>query len=338
MKKILITGSAGFIGYHLVKSLVCENVILYGVDNLNDYYSTRLKFNRLLECGIQEPNISYNTEIQSKKYNNYFFTMLDIEDSDNLFDFFKNHQLDVVINLAAQAGVRYSITNPGKYINTNIFGFYNILEACRNFNIRRLLFASSSSVYGISNKSVLRENDYTDSPVSLYAATKKSNEVLAYSYSHLYDIEIIGLRFFTVYGPWGRPDMAPFIFADAIINDKPINVFNNGDLSRDFTYIDDIISGIVNILLSKAIIKYKIYNIGNGKPTNLLEFINLFEVYFNKPSIKNMCTMQPGDVLSTFADINNLKLDTAFRPKIDISTGVKLFLNWYVDYTKKYKL
>lgn len=334
MSKILITGSAGFIGYHLVKSLINENNVIYGIDNLNKYYSVNLKYDRLKDCGIDTSNLIYNTEIKSSYYKNYFFTKLDVEDKISVIEFFKNKKIDIVIHLAAQAGVRYSITNPNSYISTNIVGFYNILEACRNFKINKLLFASSSSVYGLSKNKILGENDITDFPISLYAATKKSNEILAYSYSHLYNLDIVGLRFFTVYGPWGRPDMAPFIFADSIINNNPINVFNSGNLFRDFTYIDDIINGINKILNSSIKQNYKIYNIGNGSPVKLLDFINLFEDYFNKVSIKNMCTMQPGDVISTFADINNLVIDTGFKPSIPINDGVKLFLDWYVDYYK----
>ena len=281
--KILITGTAGFIGYHLAKKLLKQGNTVMGIDNINDYYDTKLKYARLAETGISQDAEQWHTPIQSENFPNYTFIRMNLEDQAELNRLFKNENFDAVCNLAAQAGVRYSIENPHAYINSNIVGFMNILEACRNNNIQHLVYASSSSVYGNSDKMPLSVNDVVDNPISLYAATKKSNELMAHTYSHLFNLPTTGLRFFTVYGPWGRPDMAPILFADAITKGEPIKVFNNGNLERDFTFIDDIVEGVTRVienkksnLKSKGQLQntpYAIHNIGNGTPEKLMDFI-----------------------------------------------------------------
>ena len=276
-KKILVTGAAGFIGYHLCEALIKQGHRVIGLDNINDYYDVNLKYARLSELGIAKEAATVFAEItQSTTHGpNMQFIRLNLEDRGALPKLFKTFNFDMVCNLAAQAGVRYSIENPEAYIDSNVTGFLNILECCRHHNVKRLVYASSSSVYGNSDDIPFKETANVDKPISLYAATKKSNELMAHTYSYLYNIETIGLRFFTVYGPWGRPDMAMFLFTDAIINNKPIKVFNNGNLSRDFTYVDDIVDGVVNTLIkeSKDTSLYKLYNIGNGRPVQLLDFI-----------------------------------------------------------------
>jgi len=300
MKKILVTGAAGFIGYHLCEALIKQGHDIIGLDNINDYYDVNLKYARLHELGIEKESASVFSKIsESMIHGSHMqFIRLNLEDRNTLPKLFKTYQFDMVCNLAAQAGVRYSIENPEAYIDSNINGFLNVLECCRHHNVKRLVYASSSSVYGNTDKTPFEETANVDQPISLYAATKKSNELMAHTYSYLYKIETIGLRFFTVYGPWGRPDMAMFLFTDAIINNKPIKVFNNGNLSRDFTYIDDIVGGVVNTLLkeSKNSSLYKLYNIGNGKPVQLLDFIKSLEEVLNITATKNMLTMQDGDV------------------------------------------
>lgn len=345
--KILITGTAGFIGFHLVKRLVTEATQVVGLDNINDYYDVNLKYARLAETGIYangETNhnggenrkygeIEFGQAIDSTVYPNYRFHRLNLEDKAAIEELFGNTQFDLVIHLAAQAGVRYSIENPDAYIQSNIVGFLNILEACRNHQVKHLLYASSSSVYGENAKVPFSEDDRVDHPVSLYAATKKSNELMAYTYSHLYGIKTTGLRFFTVYGPWGRPDMAPILFANAIREIKPIKVFNNGDMERDFTYIDDIIEGIARLAGSvgkgEEYPDFRILNIGNGNPVNLLAFIETLEKSFGKKVEKIMMPMQDGDVPRTWADTHRLSEITGYTPKVDLGEGIAEFSRWY---------
>ena len=299
-KKILVTGAAGFIGYHLCEALIKQGHKVIGLDNINDYYDVNLKYARLSELGIQKEAATVFAEISQSTLHGpkMQFIRLNLEDREALPKLFKTFNFDMVCNLAAQAGVRYSIENPEAYIDSNVTGFLNVLECCRRHNVKRLVYASSSSVYGNSDDTPFKETANVDQPISLYAATKKSNELMAHTYSHLYKFETIGLRFFTVYGPWGRPDMAMFLFTDAILNNKPIKVFNNGDLSRDFTYIDDITSGVVNTLIkdSKNSSFYKLYNIGNGKPVQLIDFIESLENTLDITAIKKMLPMQAGDV------------------------------------------
>ena len=339
--KILITGVGGFIGFHLAKALLGEEHFVYGIDNISDYYDINLKYNRLECLGInKQDNIKLeNTPIISAVSNNFVFEKLDITDEDRLEELFQKEKFDIVCHLAAQAGVRYGISNPKSYINSNIFGFYNILECCRRNSISHLIYASSSSIYGQSSDIPFKELNMTDKPVSLYAATKKSNELLAHSYSDMFGFYSTGLRFFTVYGPWGRPDMALHLFTEAIINEKPIKVFNNGNLERDFTYIDDIISGILKIIFQGPNKKFKsnIYNIGRGKPIKLMDFIHEIESQLQKKSIKNFLPMQPGDVSKTWSNSDKLVLDFSYSPVIDLNQGVEKFLEWFLDYYKSEK-
>jgi len=335
--KILITGSAGFIGFHTVKKYAESGYDIVGLDNINNYYATSLKYDRLNESGIDSGKILYNEVVASTVWNNYRFVQLNLEDTENVNALFKAEQFDLVIHLAAQAGVRYSLENPNSYIQSNIVGFTNILESCRHNKIATLIYASSSSVYGLSEKPLLSTDDIVDKPVSLYAATKKSNELMAHVYSHLYGITTIGLRLFTVYGPWGRPDMAPFIFADAISNNKPMRVFNHGNMQRDFTYVDDIVDGIYSVSKNAWSNKYNILNIGNNSPIKLIDFIGCLETELGKFSIKEFCEMQPGDVIATWADTTELVKATGYTPKTDIREGVKKFVKWYTAYYKKNK-
>ena len=338
-KKILVTGAAGFIGYHLCEALIKQGHRVIGLDNINDYYDVNLKFARLSELGIQKEAAMVFAEIsQSTLHGNSMqFVRLNLEDREALPKLFKTFNFDVVCNLAAQAGVRYSIENPEAYIDSNVTGFLNILECCRHHNVKRLVYASSSSVYGNSDDTPFKETANVDTPISLYAATKKSNELMAYTYSHLYKIETIGLRFFTVYGPWGRPDMAMFLFTDAIINNKPIKVFNTGNLSRDFTYIDDIVDGVVNTLIKspKNDSLYKLYNIGNGRPVQLLDFIESLEKVLGTIAVKKMLPMQAGDVYQTFADTTSLEQDYDYKPQIEVDRGIKEFVSWYKEFYTK---
>lgn len=348
MSKILITGTAGFIGFHLAKRLLDEGYSVVGIDNINDYYDVNLKYARLAETGIYAPeetdhsggknriyqSIQFHQVIKSITYPEYHFIRMNLEDKKELMSLFETEKFDVVVNLAAQAGVRYSIENPDAYIQSNIVGFLNILEACRHYPVKHLIYASSSSVYGANAKIPFSEEDKVDNPVSLYAATKKSNELMAHTYSHLYKIPTTGLRFFTVYGPWGRPDMAPMLFADAISNNRPIKVFNNGEMERDFTYIDDIIEGIVCLIDQQPVTSnqqpaYAIFNIGNGSPVNLLEFIETMENALGKPAQKIMMPMQDGDVIQTWADTSKLVNSIKIKPNSTINTGVKRFVVWF---------
>lgn len=331
----LVTGAAGFIGFHFSLSLLQKGVEVVGLDNLNDYYDVDLKQARLAEL---------------KKHPNFRFYKLDLADRDGMEQIFADHKFHTVVNLAAQAGVRYSLKNPHAYVNSNVVGFMNILEGCRYSDVKHLVFASSSSVYGANTKMPFSVHDNVDHPISLYAATKKANELMAHTYSHLYRLPTTGLRFFTVYGPWGRPDMAPMLFAKAILAGKPIDVFNHGKMQRDFTYIDDIVHGIVQVMnkipepnpnltadmsdagTSKA--PYKIYNIGNNQPIELMYFIEVLEKCLGKTAEKNILPMQPGDVVATYADVDDLIKDVGFKPDTPIEVGVQHFVNWYRGYYK----
>ncbi len=329
---ILITGTAGFIGFHLVKYFSKYNDRLVGLDSINDYYSVGLKQDRLGDCGINAASIEYGKLTKSSTLPNYSFIKLDLEDTEKLNELFETEKFDVVIHLAAQAGVRYSLENPKSYISSNIDGFINILEGCRNFKVPKLIYASSSSVYGISDKPLLSVTDTVDKPISLYAATKKANELMAYTYSHLYGFQTIGLRFFTVYGPWGRPDMAPFLFADSICNGKTIKVFNEGKMKRDFTFINDIVVGIRKINDVSLEEKYLIYNMGNNSPVKLNDFIVCLEKEFGVEVDKQLVGMQPGDVVETWADIKELADAIGYKPNTTIENGVEQFVAWYKAY------
>ncbi len=333
MSKILVTGAAGFIGYHLSEKLCGNEDEVLGIDNLNNYYDKNLKVERL---------------IRLKRHENFKFFELDIKHNEQLIKFFEKEKFDFIIHLAAQAGVRYSIENPLAYIDSNIVGFMNILEACRKYPVKHLVYASSSSVYGANTKQPFSESDNVDHPISLYAATKKSNELLAHTYSNLFQIPTTGLRFFTVYGPWGRPDMAYFSFTKNIYEGKPIQIFNHGDLERDFTYIDDIIDGIFNLIdnvptensdwdrkksdPATSFAPYRIFNIGNNKPIKLMDFITVLEDEIGKKAVKEFVSMQEGDVYSTYADISSLNKLIGFQPKTSIEDGLREFVIWYKEY------
>lgn len=326
--KILVTGTAGFIGFHLAKKLLERGDEVIGLDNINDYYDVNLKYARLGELGIDKKDLADNRLATSNKYPKHKFVKMDLADKEQIENLFKNEKFDAVCNLAAQAGVRYSIENPDAYIHSNIIGFMNILECCRHYGVQNLCYASSSSVYGLNTKQPFSTTDKTDTPISLYAATKKSNELMAHTYSHLYGIKTTGLRFFTVYGPWGRPDMSPMLFADAITQDREIKVFNHGDMSRDFTYIDDIVDGIINVIDNPSE-KYSVYNIGNNTPVQLLDFIATIEDNFGKTAKKIFMDMQPGDVKSTYADIDDLSRDFNYKPDTSLADGIGEFVKWY---------
>ena len=323
-KKVLITGAAGFIGFHLAKRLLEMGAVVLGFDNMNDYYDVSLKESRL---GVL------------RAFSNFSFIKGDLADEQAVTTAFKAFQPDIVVNLAAQAGVRYSIDNPRAYIDSNIVGFFHILEACRHYPVQHLLFASSSSVYGNQEKTPFSTTDNVDHPISLYAATKKSNELMAYTYSHLYGIPATGLRFFTVYGPYGRPDMAYFKFANMMYRNEPIKIYNHGDMYRDFTYVDDIVEGIEHMLCNppkenKAGDKYKVYNIGNNKPERLMHFIEVLEQALGKTAEKEYLPMQPGDVYQTYADVSELEQDFDFKPNTSIEEGLGKFAAWYKEYYK----
>ena len=338
MKTVFITGVAGFIGYHLAEKLIEKNIKVVGIDNINDYYTVQLKYDRLKELGInQEFASNFDQKVLSSKHEEkMIFYRMNLEDKESLAQLFKTYSFDAVVNLAAQAGVRYSIENPDAYGQSNLVGFLNILECCRNYNVKKLLYASSSSIYGNSSDVPFSTNQNVDHPISLYAATKKANELMAHAYSHLYDFQTIGLRFFTVYGPWGRPDMAMFLFTDAILNHQPLKVFNHGDLSRDFTYIDDIIQGIDKILEDKNTNeKYQLYNIGNSKPVQLMDFIKEVEHSTGEKAILEMYPMQAGDVNQTWADVQELKDKFGYNPHYPVDKGVYNFVQWYRKYYNK---
>lgn len=328
--KTLITGSAGFIGSHLASFLLNRGDTVVGLDSINSYYDPQLKLDRLKKQGILKEKIKYNEIIEA---DNYKFIQLNLEDKSNLLNLFERENFDVVCNLAAQAGVRYSLENPDAYINSNIIGFLNILECCKTCPVKNLVYASSSSVYGNNSNLPFSEKDSVDTPISLYAATKKSNELFAYTYSHLFGINTTGLRFFTVYGPWGRPDMALFLFTKSILDNKPIDVYNFGGMLRDFTYVDDIIQGIVHVIDKPQ--KYKIYNIGNNSPVKLLDFIKTIEDVLGKSVIKNMLPLQKGDVPETYADVSLLMNDFRYKPTTPIRDGIEKFIKWYKEYYAK---
>lgn len=337
--KILVTGAAGFIGAAIVKELLKRGYEVVGLDNINSYYDTKLKYARLNDTGIPQDSIRENKMELSHTQSNYRFIKMDLTDRIGMSTLFNSEKFDIVLNLAGQAGVRYSIENPFAYMESNIFGFLNILENCRHHPVRHLIYASSSSIYGISNNILYKEEDKTDSPVSLYAATKKSNELMAYSYSHLYGIPATGLRFFTVYGPWGRPDMAPYIFMRSVLAGKPIHVFNHGKLERDFTYIDDIVEGIMCLLEhpSENVVPHTVYNIGHSNPVRLLDFIRIIEQTTGHKAILHMEEMQPGDVYRTCADTSHLQADFNYQPMVTIEEGLHRFYKWYKNFYKENK-
>lgn len=346
--KILVTGTAGFIGFHLAKSLLERGDEIVGIDNINDYYDVNLKYGRLNELGIAKEKIEVNKPVISTIFPKHKFLKLDLADKEAMNSLFEIEQFDAVCNLAAQAGVRYSLENPHAYIDSNIVGFMNILEGCRHNNIKNLAYASSSSVYGLNKSQPFKTSDKTEHPVSLYAATKKSNEMMAHTYSHLYGIQTTGLRFFTVYGPWGRPDMAPMLFTDAILHNRPIKVFNFGKMSRDFTYIDDIVTGLIKVIdnpatenstwntenpeIQSSSAPYRIYNIGNNAPVNLMKFIETIENTLGKTAEKNMLPIQPGDVESTYADTSEFIKDFNYKPYTPLDQGVSEFVKWYREF------
>lgn len=333
---ILVTGSAGFIGHSLVNTLAAAGEQIVGVDNLNDYYDPDLKWNRLAEAGIDRVIVEREGEAGSTRFPNYHFRQLGLEDHDGMERLFEDFTFTKVCNLAAQAGVRYSLTNPQVYIESNVTGFVNILENCRTHGVEHLVYASSSSVYGLNEKVPFAETDPVEQPASLYAATKRSNELMAHTYSHLYGLPTTGLRFFTVYGPWGRPDMAYSLFSDAILNGRPIKVFNHGEMSRDFTYVNDIVEGVKRVLLSprppQLGVPNRIYNIGNGKPVSLLGFIEMMEKHLGVVAEKEYLGMQPGDVEKTFADTTSLERDYGYRASTSLSEGIGAFVKWYREY------
>lgn len=351
--KILITGTAGFIGSHLVLKMLDRGDEVVGLDSINDYYDINVKYGRLERSGIingieEGASIPYGKIIKSSKFNNYQFIKLNLEDKDSLVKLYLSEKFDAVCNLAAQAGVRYSLTNPEAYIDSNIVGFINILECCRHFGVNNLSYASSSSVYGLNEDLPFSTNDNVDHPISLYAASKKSNELMAHTYSHLFGIATTGLRFFTVYGPWGRPDMALFIFTKAALEGRAIDVYNYGEMNRDFTYIDDIVEGIVRVIdnpakenlkwdkkeASTSSAPYKIYNIGNNAPVKLMDFIEAIENKLGKTIKKNLLPLQAGDVPSTYADVDDLVRDLGYKPQTPVQEGINKFVDWYLDFYK----
>lgn len=339
--KILVTGAAGFIGFHTINRLVERGDEVVGLDNINDYYAVELKYARLEAAGItQEEAQQAKHPVQSRVWSGYRFVRADLTDKAFLDELFAAEGFDAVINLAAQAGVRYSIENPYAYIQSNINGFLNVLEACRHFPVRHLVYASSSSIYGLNDKIPYAESDMTDRPVSLYAATKKSNELMAHAYSKLYGIPATGLRFFTVYGPWGRPDMSPSLFLSAILEGRPIRIFNHGDMYRDFTYIDDIVRGVCAVLdrapaVNADGVRAAVYNIGNSEPVALMDFIGAIERAAGCEAVKEFLPMQPGDVYRTYADTSALERDFGYRPSTPLQEGINRFCAWYQHYRKR---
>ncbi len=337
MKKILITGTLGFIGYHLTAKLLSEGFKVIGIDNINSYYNVKMKYDKLPLLGIEENNLWPNQLFQSKKLTNFQFGKIDITDRFQIEELFRKEKFDIVVNLAAQAGVQYSIQNPHTYIENNITGFINLLDAAKTNQVKHFLFASSSSVYGNRDQVPFKETDNVDHPISIYAASKKSNELMAYTYSHLYNLKCTGLRFFTVYGPWGRPDMAPFIFTKNIMEGKEIAVFNKGNLERDFTYVDDIVDGIFSVIdkSTKRRYNYNIYNIGNSQPVNLMNFIRTIESKLGKKAIIKFEPLRKGDVYKTYASTQKLYKDFDYSPKTKIREGISLFVDWYKEYFNK---
>src|SRR5512136_2821448 len=346
--RILVTGTAGFIGSFVAVRLAERGDEVVGIDNINAYYDVQLKYGRLERDGLDRRKAEAGGWVKSAKYPMYRFKRSNLEDRQEIQALFEKEQFDAVCHLAAQAGVRYSLVNPYSYVDANVAGFMNILEGCRHQEIKHLVYASSSSVYGLNEKYPFSVHDNVDHPISLYAATKKANELMAHTYSHLYGTPTTGLRFFTVYGPWGRPDMALFLFTKAILEDKPIDVYNAGKMQRDFTYIDDIIEGVYRVTgrvpesdakwqgdnpdPSTSFVPYKIYNIGNNSPVELLDVIKILENLLGKKAIMNLLPMQPGDVPRTFADIDDLRKDISFKPATSVEDGVKRFIEWYREY------
>ncbi len=346
--KILVTGAAGFIGYHLSQRLVNDGYEVIGLDSINNYYDPQIKYARLKNLGIATEKIEYGILTCSMTSENFNFVQLKLEDKEGIDELFKTQQFNKVCNLAAQAGVRYSLENPMAYIDSNIVGFINVLEACRNFNVKSLAYASSSSVYGLNKKLPFSTKDNVDHPISLYAASKKSNELMAHTYSNLFGLSTTGLRFFTVYGPWGRPDMALFLFTKAILEGETINIFNNGEMIRDFTFVDDIVTGICKVLENPAkanpqwdgltpspdssISPYRIYNIGNNNPVPLMDFISAIEKNLGIVAKKNFMELQPGDVPETFADVTDLVEDLGYHPSTKVENGITKFIDWYREY------
>jgi len=335
LSKYLVTGTAGFIGFHLANALLEKGDEVVGLDNINDYYDVNLKYARLKEAGIDRDDVEWGRSAQSKKYPDYRFIRMNLEDKEGIMELFRNEKFDYVIHLAAQAGVRYSIDHPDVYIQSNIIGFFNVLEACRHYPVKHLLYASSSSVYGNNERVPFSEDDNVDHPVSLYAATKKSNELMASTYSHLYDIQATGLRFFTVYGPWGRPDMAIYKFTKAMVNNKPIQVYAEGKLLRDFTSIDDIINGILSILarLTKET-PPRLMNIGNNHPVTVNTLVTELENALGRHAQIEYLQMQPGDVNATYADISKINSYCGFTLNTDLKEGIKRFCEWYLRFSK----
>jgi len=348
MNKILVTGAAGFIGFHLVNKLATEGHTVTGLDNINDYYDLNLKYDRLAETGIQREETKYGRLTPSHKYPAYSFIKLDLEDRGALDRLFLESGFDYVVNLAAQAGVRYSIENPMAYINSNIVGFANILEACRHNKIKHLVYASSSSVYGLNEKMPFSTDDNVDHPISLYAASKKSNELMAHTYSHLFELPTTGLRFFTVYGPWGRPDMALYIFTKAISEGRKIQINNKGNMKRDFTYVSDIVNSLSRIIHtipagnpdwsgknpqpSSSPANYRVYNIGNNSPVQLMDFVHAIEKELGVEANKEFLPMQPGDVPATWADVSSLIETIKYKPATPVKEGIRRFIKWYKEY------
>lgn len=346
--KILVTGTAGFIGFHLAQRLVARGDEVVGLDSINDYYDTRVKYGRLERAGIVQDDIAWNTPVQSHTHENYRFVRMKLEDGAALNELFEAERFDAVCNLAAQAGVRYSLKHPEAYINANIVGFLNILESCRHYGVENLSYASSSSVYGLNESLPFSTSDNVDHPISLYAASKKSNELMAHTYSHLFGIASTGLRFFTVYGPWGRPDMALFLFTRAALAGEPIKVFNHGDMLRDFTYIDDIVEGVVRVIDNPArpdpdwdgrrpvpassSAPWKIYNIGNNNPVRLMDFIDALEEALGVAIQKQMLPLQAGDVPATYANVDDLAQDMDYRPGTPVQEGINRFVAWYYEF------
>ncbi len=346
--KVLVTGAAGFIGSAVCRRLLDKGDTVVGLDNINDYYDPELKYGRLRNLGIEKSDVAWYKFAQSRTDSGMTFVRMNLEDKQAMQMLFANGAFDVVVNLGAQAGVRYSITNPDAYIESNVDGFINILEGCRHYKVGHLVYASSSSVYGLNGKVPFSEHDGIAHPVSLYAATKKSNELMAHAYSKLYDLPTTGLRFFTVYGPWGRPDMSPFLFIDAILHDRPIKVFNNGDMLRDFTYIDDIVEGIVRIIdvipasdpswdethpdPASSPAPYRIYNIGNQQPTRLMDYIECIEKAIGRSARKEFLPMQAGDVYQTYADSSALAEATGFKPCTALQSGIDRTVAWFKEY------
>jgi len=335
-KKILITGSLGFIGYHLTKKLLDNSFQVIGIDNINSYYNVKMKYDKLPLLGIDEINLWPNKLFQSKKFENFQFGKIDITDRYKIEELFRKEKFDVVVNLAAQAGVQYSIENPHSYIENNITGFINLIDAAKTYGTGHFIFASSSSVYGNREDVPFHEEDVVDKPISIYAASKKANELIAHTYSHLHKLKTTGLRFFTVYGSWGRPDMAPFIFTKNILEGKEITVYNNGDLERDFTYVDDIVNGVFNVIDKKPRKEYlyEIYNIGNSKPVHLMVFIRTIEKCLDKKAIIKFLPLREGDVYKTFASTEKLEKEFGYKPKVEIDNGLKMFIDWYKSYFK----